>query len=375
MNPESAAAFIEKTNPYELSQQKKEDWLLKQMNGLIARHKAGCPEYGRFLEGSGNTESDFESLEELPFLPTSIFKRLTLQTATDTAAAEKYKAVQSSSTSSGIPSQIFVDEATSIRQKKSVQMIFDSFLGTERRPYIIFDAMETARGKNTVSARGAAIMSLMGYASRFYFVMDLKDGQLVLNEERLREAVRAAQEAGNFIAYGFTYILYQAHEKLKSLGLSFKGFGEQSFLIHSGGWKKLQSLAVDKETFNNAISSVWSVPPGAVIDFYGLVEQTGVIYPDCPQGNKHVPYYADVIVRDPHTLRPQPIGETGLIQLLYLLPLASPNHSVITDDLGQIVSVDSCPCGRKGKAFRFVGRAPKAEVRGCGDVYAEEKAN
>ena len=36
-----------------------------------------------------------------------------------------------------------------------------------------------------------------------------------------------------------------------------------------------------------------------VIDFYGMVENVGVIYPDCAEGNKHVPVFGDVIVRDP----------------------------------------------------------------------------
>ncbi|MDT3427994.1 phenylacetate-coenzyme A ligase PaaK-like adenylate-forming protein [Paenibacillus forsythiae] len=371
MDEQPPVPFTESMDVYSMRQADKEMWLLKGMRKLTAWHQERCTEYARFLYGSRVSLDDVEQIEQLPYLPTSIFKRFELKSVAD-VDIPKLKSVQSSSTSSGVPSRIFVDESTSIRQKKSVQLIFDSYLGTRRRPYIIFDAMETARGKNSMSARGAAIMSLMGYASKFYFVMDIQDGQLVLNEERLSEAVQAAKAAGDFIAYGFTYILYQAHEKLQGMSLSFEGFGNQTFLIHSGGWKKLQSLAVDKEIFNQTISSVWTVSPNQVIDFYGLVEQTGVIYPDCPYGNKHVPYYADVIIREPHTLQTLQPGETGLLQLMNLLPLAGPNHSVITDDLGKIIHIDDCPCGRKGKAFRFNGRAPKAEIRGCGDVYAEE---
>jgi hypothetical protein len=29
---------------------------------------------------------------------------------------------------------------------------------------------------------------------------------------------------------------------------------------------------------------------------------------------------------------------------------------------------DGCACGRRGIAFRFVKRVPKAEVRGCGNL-------
>jgi hypothetical protein len=41
---------------------------------------------------------------------------------------------------------------------------------------------------------------------------------------------------------------------------------------------------------------------------------------------------------------------------------------VLTEDMGEIVVTDGCACGRRGKAFVFRGRAPRAEVRGCSDV-------
>ena len=61
-------------------------------------------------------------------------------------------------------------------------------------------------------------------------------------------------------------------------------------------------------------------------------------------------------------------GEQGLIQVCSALPTSFPGFLLLTEDLGQIVDYDGCPCGRRGVCFRFVGRAPKAEVRGCGNV-------
>jgi hypothetical protein len=104
------------------------------------------------------------------------------------------------------------------------------------------------------------------------------------------------------------------------------------------------------------------------VDFYGAVEQVGVPYPDCAAGVKHVPYWAEVVVRRSDTLEPAGPGETGLLQLINCLPLSAPNHSVLTEDLAELVSVDGCPCGRRGRAFVFKGRAPRAELRGCSDV-------
>ena len=39
--------------------------------------------------------------------------------------------------------------------------------------------------------------------------------------------------------------------------------------------------------------------PQHIIDFYGTVEQIGMPYPDCAAGRKHVPYWAEIIVRQP----------------------------------------------------------------------------
>jgi hypothetical protein len=135
--------------------------------------------------------------------------------------------------------------------------------------------------------------------------------------------------------------------------------------VHSGGWKKLESLRVGREEFDSALLA--GVGPGSsVLDFYGLVEQVGIIYPLCRAGFRHVPQWAAAIVRDPWTLGPL-TGEAGLLQLLNVLAYGAPYHSVLTEDLGRIVAGD-CPCGRGGQRFEFLGRVPQAEVRGCANV-------
>ena len=97
-----------------------------------------------------------------------------------------------------------------------------------------------------------------------------------------------------------------------------------------------------------------------------LFEQVGVLYPLCEHGFRHVPRWADVLVRDPWTLRPL-VGEAGLLQLMNVLAYGAPYHSVLTEDRGRVVE-GPCPCGRVGRRFELLGRVPKAEVRGCANV-------
>ena len=66
-----------------------------------------------------------------------------------------------------------------------------------------------------------------------------------------------------------------------------------------------------------------------------------------------------------------------MIQTVSMLPTSYPGHSLLTEDLGVIERIDQAGlpgCGRLGKAFRILGRVPRAELRGCSDTHAEELA-
>ena len=60
-------------------------------------------------------------------------------------------------------------------------------------------------------------------------------------------------------------------------------------------------------------------------------------------------------------------GKKGFIQLISLLPSSYPGHSILTEDLGEIVN-NSCECSSLGKKFKVHGRIKKAEIRGCSDI-------
>ena len=74
-----------------------------------------------------------------------------------------------------------------------------------------------------------------------------------------------------------------------------------TFVVHFGGWKKLQRQAVSKALLNELAAAVFGLPSSAIVDIYGFTEQLGVIYPDDAAGVKRVPTYAEVLVRDPRS--------------------------------------------------------------------------
>jgi hypothetical protein len=89
---------------------------------------------------------------------------------------------------------------------------------------------------------------------------------------------------------------------------------------------------------------------------------------ECDQGFLHCPNFADIVIRNPLNLELAEFNEEGVIQVLSILPVSYPGHSLLTEDLGTIHGEDDCTCGRKGKYFTVSGRMPLAELRGCSDT-------
>jgi hypothetical protein len=104
-------------------------------------------------------------------------------------------------------------------------------------------------------------------------------------------------------------------------------------------------------------------------NYYGMVEQIGTVFLEGPSGDGlYCPEFADVVIRDPHTWREQPIGEPGVIEVVSTLPRSYPGHVLLTEDLGVCHGIDDGDW--PGKRFSVLGRLPKAEARGCSDTAA-----
>jgi phenylacetate-coenzyme A ligase PaaK-like adenylate-forming protein len=143
-----------------------------------------------------------------------------------------------------------------------------------------------------------------------------------------------------------------------------------SVLIHGGGWKKLITESVDNKTFKSQLNAICGI--SRIHDYYGMVEQTGSIHMECEEGYLHTSEYSDIIIRNSKDFTVCRFGEKGIIQLLSLLPLSYPGHSILTEDIGEILGEDDCKCGKKGKYFKIHGRLKNAEIRGCSDTYGEK---
>lgn len=374
---------------YDLTSDEKAVFLLSILRQQMIGGGERCPPFRRFLEAHRTDLRDVQELADLPFLPVSAFKRE--QPLCFLHNQEIYRVLNSSATSGQLPSRIAIDRDTAKLMTKGVTAILADFIGSYRRPYLIIDRPPLPAQGVAANARVAAIQGLMAFATEICYALRSatpgedscadQDG-LVLDIGAISDFCRR-HGTENVVAYGFTYVVYLhlgggLASSQKSLATLEEELGRpllpHCLLLHSGGWKKLQQISVDKDSFNHNVSAILGTDPRSVIDYYGMVEQLGIVYPDCSEGNKHAPRFAEVILRNVLDWSPCKQGQTGLIQVLSALSPSFPGQSLLTDDMGIVVHEDGCPCGRRGIAFRFVGRVPKAEIRGCSDVQRRRSA-
>jgi hypothetical protein len=310
-------------------------------------------------------------VSELPYIPVGILKAN--PPLSFVSPDEIKRTLTSSATTSQLPSRVVLDAATSRRMTKGIVTIVRDFIGPFRRPYLVVDTQDSLRGAGPLGARGAAIQGLQPFASQATYCLNVDaQGELTLDLRKLREFAEAHRDA-EVLVYGFTFILWNHLVKPLMAGNTCLDL-PNVHILHSGGWKRLQDQAVEKSVFNQQLARVVGCSPDRIIDFYGMVESVGVIFPDCPEGNKHSPVFADVIVRDPLTLSPVAAGGHGIVQVCSSLPTSFPGNLLLTEDLAQVIAYDGCRCGRRGISFRFAGRVPKAELRGCGNLETKRTA-
>ena len=323
----------------------------------------------KFYSTLGKKPDDYETIADIPPIPVKMFKQFDLKTCSD---EEISRILTSSGTTTGVPSKIFINKETAFRQSRALISILKNYLGSHRRPVLIIDTENVNKpGFDTLTARGAAIRGILNFGRKVEYILDEKNGELLLNSEKLK-AFSEEYSDQDILVSGFTYIIWTRFvEQFKESGLKLT-FPKMK-LIHSGGWKKLTSQAVTKRFFSETLAEIFGTKAENIIDFYGMVEQLGVVFLDCEEGYKHIPDFADVIIRNFYSMKENQIGEPGLIEILSIIPTSYPGQAIITEDVGVIVGIDDCPCGRKGKYFTFHSRVERTETRGCGDTFAEKR--
>jgi len=346
--------LIHEMKPFDLSKNDKEDFFLKNIIDLERHHRSNCKEYNNIIKK--NIKKNIKTIEDFTFLPASIFKYLNLKSINE---KKVYRNLNSSGTTNKNVSKIFLDKLTSLSQTKSLINIVNNFIGNKRFPMIIIEKKNLKNNVNNINASTAAIKGFSIFGCDYFYLLN---EDLSIDYEGLTKFINK-HKSNCFLIFGFTYMVWK-HFVLKLKPINLKN----SILIHGGGWKKLIDEKVSNNVFKKKIEKKFKL--NRIHNYYGMVEQTGSIYMECEIGERfHVSNYSEIIIRDIN-FKKLNINELGLIQSLSILPKSYPGHNLLTEDLGMLLGEDDCPCGRKGKYFKVIGRLQKSEVRGCSDTIA-----
>ncbi len=351
------------TPPYSLAAVEKSVRQLTRLNELTAWHYENCAAYRNVLDAGfgGRRAAAAERIEDVPFLPVTLFKQHELRSVPQT---EVIKTLTSSGTTGQAVSRISIDRPTGRSMEHALVKVMQHFLGKDRLPMVILDHKNVIKDRASFSARGAGILGMAQFGRLpFYALHD----DLTLDLTGLKDYLAKAGTTRVFL-FGFTFLVWQG------LVQSLEKTGErlhlpEAVLVHSGGWKKLQDEAVGADEFRRRLEAVTGIR--TALNFYGMVEQVGGVFMENPLHCLHASVFSNIIIRDPVTLAPLPHGEKGLVQVLSVLPGSYPGHSILTEDMGIIRGEDTPAAGGMlGRYFEILGRVPRAELRGCSDVTA-----
>lgn len=347
---------------YELDKDKKKIMLTKELLELTETHKEKCKLYANILRGMKYNASQVSSPADIPFFPVRLFKEMDLLSID---RSDIFKTMTSSGTTGQTVSKIFVDKETAMIQQKVMIRILSDYLGKQRIPMLIIDTPGIMKDRKQFTARGAAVIGLQVMARETVYALN---EDMTLNYEALD---RFLEKNGDkkYLIFGFTFIVWKhLYEELIKSGKEMDM--SNGWLMTGGGWKKLINSSVSQEDFQKRMMETLGIQH--FLDHYAMVEQTGCIYAECECHHLHASIYSDVFIRDPEDFSLCDIGEEGIVQTVSVLPHSYPGHSLLTEDRGVILGEDDCPCGRKGKYIKILGRIRSAELRGCSDTYAAD---
>ena len=335
-----------------------------------AYHIAHCPGYAaicRRLDFDPKSLRSTEDLARIPVLPTLLFKREALFSMPERRMAMRV----TSSGTSGTFSRIGFDWGSLLAE---VPMVLR--LGARHRLISGVPAHCVVLGYQPHRDNHAGVTRTM-YGLTFFspplsrtYALQRRGTSYIPDLDGAAHALeRLAASPVPTRVIGFPAYLWFGLQQLEALGRTVR-LRPGSRIILAGGWKEHGAQEVAKSALYAAAERVLGVPPDHIHELFGAVEHP-VFYNACPNHRFHVPIYSRVLIRDPETLAPLPMGEVGLINLISPLMTATPTLSVMTDDLGYLEPGDACGCGIPSPALTIVGRVGMSDIRTCAAGAAE----
>lgn len=337
---------------------------LAAMRANCAYHIRRCPPYramARALDFSPEQLRTEEDLAKIPPVPTLFYKRRALFSMPPRRMAMRV----TSSGTSGKFSQVGFDWGCVLAEVPMVLRLGrrHGLISPVPAHYVVLGYQPHRSNRTGVTRTMYGLTFFAPPLSRFY-ALRWRDGAYVPDlEGAARELARLSRSPFPTRILGFPSYLWFGLKEMEKLGLSVR-LPRGSRILLAGGWKQHYAQEVDKRLLYALARKVLGVEEEAVHEFFGAVEHP-IFYNACPRHHFHIPAFSRVIIRDPETLEPLPMGRVGLVNLITPLINATPVPSVMTDDLGVLSPGEDCGCGISTPCLTILGRVGAREIQTC----------
>ncbi len=303
----------------------------------------------RFCQLRGVTPRTVKSWRDIPAVPITAFKEVTLSCAPAEAAQRVF---MTSGTTRGDIKGRHYHPTIAVWDASMTRYFAERFMqGTPRLRMAILFPDEQEMPHSSLAHYLAMALRHFGTPDSLYAVT-----QQGMDTEALRRMLRDAERTGEPCAVlGASFSFVHLLDELARIGETFCLPGG-SRLLDTGGYKG-HSRELPLEEFYASLSSVFGVPRQRCINMYGMTELSTQLYDD---GNLVVPS----VKSGPHWLRSRLIdplsgrevshGERGVLVHCDLANFNSAT-TILTED----VAVAS------GGGFLLLGRAEGAQAKGC----------
>ena len=343
---------------------------LRACRDNAAYHIAHCPAYAaicRRLDFTPDQLQTIEDLSRIPVIPTLFFKRKALFSMPEYRMAMKV----TSSGTSGKFSRIGFDYGCILAEAPMVVNLgFRHHLVSPKPAHCVILGYKPHKSNHTGVTRTMFGLTHFSPPLGRIYALNMVNGAYVPDLDAVAAALKKL-ESSPFPTrvIGFPSYLWFGLKRMEELGLKVR-LPKGSRIILAGGWKQHYAQEVDKKTLYALVEKTLGIPEENINELFGAVEHP-VFYNTCEKHHFHIPIYGRVLIRDPDTLEPLPMGKVGLVNLISPLMTATPTLSVMTDDLGFLTPGESCGCGIQSPYLTILGRVGMSDIQTCAAGAAE----
>jgi len=316
---------------------------------LFAEQHAGNAAFRRFCQLRGVTPRTVKSWRDIPAVPISAFKEVTLSVAPADGAERVF---MTSGTTRGDVKGRHVHPTLAVYDSSMTRNFARRFMqGSQRLRMAILFPTEQELPNSSLAHYLALAKQHFGTADSMYA---LDTGGLHL--DALRAMLRESEASGTPCALlGASYSFVHLLDALAAAGDTFR-LPPGSRLLDTGGYKG-QARELPLDAFYDALAASFGVPRERCINMYGMTELSTQFY---DAGNavvpsvKSGPHWIRSRLVEPLSGREVPAGERGILVHCDLANFNSVT-TILPEDVG--IAVDG--------GFLLLGRAEGAQAKGC----------